>query len=82
MSNNTFSQKRFHFWFWAISAETTIFIVFPGLDCFGPKTSLAKTDSVHEDARFFSFPDTNSVRQFLQKKIHFFLIFHIFAWPP
>ena len=29
---------------------------------------------------FFSLPDTNSVRQFLQK-IHF-LIFHIFAWPP
>ena len=32
-----FSQKRRHLWFWAISAETTIFIVFPGLHCFGPK---------------------------------------------
>ena len=48
-----FSQKRCHFWFWAISAETTIFIVFPGLHCFGPKKILAKTDSVHENARFF-----------------------------
>ena len=32
-----FSKKRCHFCFWAISAETTIFIVFPGLHCFGPK---------------------------------------------
>ena len=41
---------------------------------------LAKTDTVHENARFFSLPDTNSVKQFLQKSI--FLIFHIFGWPP
>ena len=53
-------------------AETTIFIVFPGLHCFGPKKISAKTDSVHENARFFSLPDTNSVRQFLQKKNPFF----------
>ena len=32
-----FSKKRCHFWFWAISAETPIFIVFPVLHCFGPK---------------------------------------------
>ena len=38
MSKKTpFSKKRCHFWFWAISAETTIFIVFPGLHCFGQK---------------------------------------------
>ena len=37
MSKTPFSKKRCHFWFWAISAETTIFIVFPGLHCFGPK---------------------------------------------
>ena len=37
MSKNTFSKKRCHFWFWPISAETTIFIVFPGLHCFGAK---------------------------------------------
>ena len=75
MSKNTFFKKRCHFWFWPISAETTIFIVFPGLHCFGPKNFLAKTDSVHENARFFSLPDTNSVRQFLPK-IHFFDFSH------
>ena len=32
-----FSKKTCHFRFWATSAETTIFIVFPGLHCFGPK---------------------------------------------
>ena len=37
MSKNTFSKKRCHFWFWAISAETTIFIVCPDLHCFGQK---------------------------------------------
>ena len=37
MSKTPCSKKRCHFWFWAISAETTIFIVFPGLHCFGPK---------------------------------------------
>ena len=41
--------------------------MFPALHCFGPKKILAKTDSVHENARFFSLPDTNSVRQCLLK---------------
>ena len=51
---NTFFQKKVSFLVLAIFAETTIFIVFPGLHCFGPKKSfLAKTDSVHENARFF-----------------------------
>ena len=36
---------------------------------------LAKTDSVHENARFSSLPDTNSVRQFLLK-CHFFDFSH------
>ena len=35
---------------------------------------MAKTDSVHENARFFSLPDTNSVRQFLLT-IKFFSFF-------
>ena len=49
-------KKRCHFWFWAISAETTIFIVFPGLHCFGPKNTFwPKVDSVHENARFSPF---------------------------
>ena len=77
MSKNTFFKKKCHFCFWAISAETPIFIVFPALHCFGPKKILAKTDSCNENARFFSVPDTNSVRQFLLKII--FLIFHIFG---
>ena len=37
MSRNTF-KKECHFWFWAISAETTIFIVYPGFHRFGPET--------------------------------------------
>ena len=37
MSKNTFFQKRCHFCFFAISAETPIFIVFSALHCFGPK---------------------------------------------
>ena len=48
-------QKKVSFWFWAISAETTIFIVFPGLLCFGPQKILAITDSVHENTRFSPF---------------------------
>ena len=41
----------------------------------GQKIFLANTDSVHENARFFSLPDTNSVSQFLLK-IHFFDFSH------
>ena len=66
-----FPTKRCHFWFWAISAETTIFIVLPGLHCFGPKQILAKTDSVHENARFSPFL-TQIVSGNFCKKIHFF----------
>ena len=37
MSKTPFSKKRCLFWFWAISVETTIFIVFLGWNCFGQK---------------------------------------------
>ena len=63
-SSNTFLKRWRHFGFWAISAETTIFIVFPGFHCFGHKKMLGQ-NSVHENARFFSLPDTNRVSQFL-----------------
>ena len=72
-----FPKKGVIFAFFAISAETPIFIVLPALHCFGLKKILTKTDSCNENARFFSLPDTNSVRQFLLK-IYFF-IFHIFG---
>ena len=75
MSKTPFSQKRCHFWFWAMSAETAIFIVFLGLQCFWSQKFLAKTDSVHENVRFFSLPDTNSVRQFLLKSMFPFCSF-------
>ena len=42
MSKTPFSKKRCHFWFWAISTETPIFIVFPGLHCFGPKKNFGQ----------------------------------------
>ena len=44
-------QKKCHFWFWTISAETTIFIVLPVFHCFGPQIFWAKTN-VHENAFF------------------------------
>ena len=49
-----FSKKRCHFWFWAISAETTIFIVFPGLHCFGPKKIFWPKQIVCTKMRVFS----------------------------
>ena len=42
MSKNTFFQKRCHFCFFAISAETPIFIVFSALHCFGPKKNFGQ----------------------------------------
>ena len=66
-------QKKCHLWFWAISAETTIFYSASWFTLFWAKKFLAKTDSVHENA-FFSLPDTNSVRQFW--KIQFFDFSH------
>ena len=72
MSKKTpFSKKRCHFWFVAISAETTIFIAFTGLHCFGPKKLIDQNRWCARKCAFFSLPDTNSVRQFLLN-IHFF----------
>ena len=42
MSKNTFFQKKVSFCFFAISAETPIFIVFSVLRCFGPKKKFGK----------------------------------------
>ena len=53
VKKHLFQKKRCHFCFLTISAETPIFVVFSALHCFGPKKILAKTDSVHENARFF-----------------------------
>ena len=80
VKKDTLFQKKvsfllFCFFFFAISAETPIFIVFPALHCFGPK-KFGQTDSVHENARFFSLPDPNSVRQFLQKNPFFGIFSH------
>ena len=71
----TFSKKRCHFWYWAISAETTILMCFLLYTVLDPKKFLAKTDSVHENASFISLPDTNSVRQFLLKNPFLFFTF-------
>ena len=74
---NTFFKKRCHFWFWPISAETTISIVFPLLHCFGPKTFWPK-QIVCTKVRVFFLPDTNSVSQFLKKKKNIFFEFSHF----
>ena len=77
-----FPKKGVIFVFSAISAETPIFTSVSCFTLFWSKEHiLAKTDSVHEHARFFSLPDTNSVRQFFANN-PFFLIFHIFGWAP
>ena len=49
-----FSKKWCHFWFWAISAETTIFRVFPDLHCFGPKKNFWPKQIVCTKMRVFS----------------------------
>ena len=81
---STHAQNRCHFRFWAISTETTILIVFLGLEFFGPQKILAKTDRVHENARFAndsresrceSPVPVSQVRQFLPN-IRFFSISH------
>ena len=74
MSKNTFFKEKVSFMVLGNFRWNHYFYSFPGLHCFGPKNILAKTDSVHENARFFSLPDTNTVRQFLLK-IHFFCFF-------
>ena len=52
------------------------FYIFPGLHYFGPKKFWPK-QIVCTKMRFFSLPDTNSVRQFLQK-IRIFCFFFTF----
>ena len=54
-----FLKKRCHFWFWAVSAETTIFKVFPGFIVLAPKNFWPKQIVF------------TSVRQFLQKNPFF-----------
>ena len=73
---NTFFKKRCHFTFWAISAETTIFIVF------FLENILAKTDRVHEIARFFSFPDTITWPHFGHFKVNNLATSRSITWPP
>ena len=82
MSKNTFFQKKVSFlllgnfrwnhYFYSFSWFTLLW----AKKIFWPKQIVCTKMRV-----FFSLPDTNSVSHFLQK-IHFFLIFHIFAWPP
>ena len=69
MSKTPFSKKRCHFWFWflAISAESTIFIAFPGPLFWSKKHFWPKQIVCTKMRAFFSLPDTNSVRQFLLK---------------
>ena len=50
---NTFFQKKVSFL--VLGTFRCIFIVFPGLHCFGQKHFLAKTDRVYENARFSPF---------------------------
>ena len=66
------------FGFWAISAETTIFIVFPGFHCFGPKNFWPK-QIVCTKVRVF-LPSWHKSCQAIFAKNPFF-IFHIFGWP-
>ena len=73
MSKNTFFQKKVSFFFCNFRWNPYFYSV-SCFTLFWSKKLLAKTDSVHENARFFSLPDTNSVKQFLLK-IHFWGFF-------
>ena len=57
------------------------FYSFSWFTLFWSKKIVGQNRSCARKCAFFSLPDTNSVRQF-SLKIHFFLIFHIFGWPP
>ena len=70
MSKNTFFQKKVSFLVLANFRWNHYFYNFSWFTLFWAKKFLAKTDSVHENA-FFSLPDTNRVRQLLQKKQFF-----------
>ena len=75
MSKNTFFKEKVSFLVLGNFRWNHYFYSFSWFALFWSKKNiLAKTDSVHENARFFSLPDTNSVRQFLLK-IHFFCFF-------
>ena len=75
MSKNTFFKEKVSFLVLGNFRWNHYFYSFSWFALFWSKKNLAKTDSVHENARFFSLPDTNSVRQFLLK-IHFFAFSH------
>ena len=78
-----YAKKRCHFRFWAISAETTISIIFPGFSLFwAPQKSVQNRKRARKLAFFLlSLPDTNGVRQLLLKLlVVIFLIFWIPTW--
>ena len=75
---NTFSKQRRHFRFGAISAETTISVIFPGFSLFWAK--IWAKQIVCTKVYYFALPDTNGVRRFLLKIL--FVIFLIFGYPP
>ena len=70
-------SKKYHFWFWAISVETTIFIVFPGNLVYTVLVQkiLAKTDSAHENAPFSPFLTQIVSGSFCYKSIFCFFTF-------
>ena len=75
MSKHTFSKKRCHFGFGQFPLKPLFGECFLVYIVLGQKNVLAKTDSVHENARFFSLPNINSVRQFLKNPFFCFLTF-------
>ena len=74
MSKNTFFKEKVSFLVLGNFRWNPDFYRFSWFTLFWSKKILTKTGSCNENARFFSLPDTNSVKQFLLK-IYFFWFF-------
>ena len=71
LSKNTFFKTKVSFLVLGNFRWNHNFYSFSWFSLFLVPTFLAKTDSAHENARFWSLPDTNRVRQLLLKIIFF-----------
>ena len=69
-------NKKVSFWFWAISAETTILIFCPGFHCFGPKKHFGQNRLCARKCAFF-LPSWHRSREAMFAKNSFFSFSHI-----
>ena len=80
MSKDTFFQKKVSFLVLGNFRWNPYFYSVSCFALFWSKSILAKTDGVHENARFSPFLTQIVSGNFCLKSL--FGIFHIFGWPP